>query len=125
MEMPRLPRSASGRWKLAAMIVAGVPVAMLALFTVGEAGTGDLSGLSHLLQLAPLLIVLGAAWRWPLAGGGAMVVIALILSAVYAVLASDNIATAALIATELLFFAPAIASGLLFVHAGRLEAREQ
>lgn len=41
-----------------------LPIGFLLFFTVGEVLSGDLSGLGHLLQLAPFLVLFVLIARW-------------------------------------------------------------
>lgn len=100
-------------------------VAVLMLFVVGEAGGGDLSGLQHVVQLAPLVLIVAAAWRFPTVGGGLLVVLSLVLSLVlivgYPVWALDReISPPGIVLVEALLLLPPLASGLLFLAAGRM-----
>jgi hypothetical protein len=115
---PGPPRFSGRALKLAAYVAALPAVGVLLLFAFGEMGAGDLSGLQHLVQLAPLALLLAAAWRFPLAAGAALVAVSLLLAVAYPFAVSvDEPATIALVA--LLFFAPPLVSGVLFILAGR------
>ncbi|MDA0365842.1 MAG: hypothetical protein O3B31_14195 [Chloroflexi bacterium] len=96
-------------------------VAVLVLFVVGEAGGGDLSGLQHVVQLAPLVLIVAAAWRFPTVGGGLLVVLSLVLIVGYPVWALDReISPLGIVLVEALLLLPPLASGLLFLAAGRM-----
>ena len=43
--------------KIAGLIPLLIPIALLLMLTVGETVRGDLSGLAHLIMLAPLVIL--------------------------------------------------------------------
>lgn len=45
-----------------------IPLAILLLFTLGEVTSGDISGLSHLFQALPLVIIFYLAVKQPLVG---------------------------------------------------------
>ncbi len=105
---------------LAGIALLLVPVAVLVLFTVGETVGGDISGLQHLLQAVPLFVLIAVAWRWPRAGGAAVLVTAVLLAATYALEWRPREMTVQAVAiTELVLFAPPIAAGVLLVLASR------
>ena len=93
------------------------------LFAVGETSGGDITGLQHLVQLLPLAALLAIAWRFPLAGGRLLVAVALVLAAVFPMLAGDSQRISTILLVELLFFAPPLAAGVLFVVAANAEGR--
>jgi hypothetical protein len=106
--------------KVAALVLLGLPAAVLVLFLAGETVGGDATGLQHLVQLAPLAILGGVAWRYPRAGGLALIVIGLVLAVLYPwVFGGFPLSTVVLV--EMLLFAPPIVAGLLFVAAGTHE----
>jgi len=56
-------------WKVAAMILLAFSAGVLLLFTVAETMGGDLSGLGHLIQLLPVVVLMWFGWRNPRLGG--------------------------------------------------------
>jgi len=122
-------RSASGatprpdgrvlRVKILGLMCCTGPLALLLLFAFGEGLIEE--GWGHLLQAAPLAVLVVLAWWRPLLGGGLITVAATTLAVIYAVTAfehDDWLPTAAM------FFGPAIVGGLLFLAAGVIAARD-
>ena len=118
--------------KIAGLVILVFPIAILLLFTIGETVGGDISGLGHLIQLAPLVILAIFAWKKPDLGGKILVVIAVLLAIIWlapAVLlravGREGMEIGALISTMLfmlLLFVPPIISGLLFIASARKRA---
>lgn len=84
------------------------------LFALGE----GLSGLQHLIEVLPLLLLAAAAWRWPQAAGYALVGIGLVLATVYPFLFS-SFPVATILTVEAVLFVPPIIAGGLFLLAAR------
>lgn len=104
--------------KLAGTGLLAVPIVILALFTVGEVLGGDLSGLQHAVQMAPLLLLAWFSWQRPRLGGIALIGLALLFAVVYFVLSRDFPPGTRLTAGILLFAMPLVA-GILFLLASR------
>jgi len=92
---------------IAALIPLGLQAAVLALFGLGEILAGDLSGAGHLISLLTTLLAAFLAWKRPLEGGIALVVMGLTAAAGYRDITSIGIMSA-----------PQLVSGLLFLTAG-------
>lgn len=112
----------TSRWRLqfAATIVAGLSAAVLVLFLVGETVGGDLSGLQHLVQLAPLVALIALGWRAPRLAGWLLIVIGALIAGAYLWMAEGTNAGAverALVGG--LFLLPPVIGGALFVAASR------
>jgi hypothetical protein len=120
--------------KIAGLIPLLIPIAFLLLFTIAETVGGDISGLGHLIQLAPLVALAIFAWKKPELGGKILVGIALLLAIIYLVstivfgfvyreeMEREGMGIIALIGsmlTMLLLFVPPIISGLLFIASAR------
>jgi hypothetical protein len=112
--------------KVAGLIPLLIPIALLLLFTVAETVGGDISGLGHLIMLAPLLVLAVFAWKKPDLAGKILVVIGVLLAilglaqAVLArVVVGEGMGIGALIGTGLVIYVPIITSGLLFRAAAR------
>jgi hypothetical protein len=95
-----------------------VPVGFFCLFAVGEAASGDLSGLSHLLQALPIVLLGAAALRWPTAAGATLLVIGLGIMVAYAAVTADRFEAATIAIVEVVLAFPVV-SGALLVLAGR------
>jgi hypothetical protein len=101
------------RWLvIAGLVPLGLQVAILLLFGVGEMASGDLSGAGHLLPAAATGLLGLLAWRRPLEGGVALLVVGLLSAAGF----SDPTAL-------LILAAPQIVSGGLFLAGGVLARR--
>jgi hypothetical protein len=68
--------------KLVAIVLIGVPAAVLLLFAVAEMAGGDVSGVQHIPEALLLFALAAAAWRYPrpaglglLVGGAVLLVI--------------------------------------------------
>src|SRR5574341_1891175 len=55
--------------KIAALIPLGWATAILLLFAFGETAGGDWSGLGHLIQAIPIVLLMWLGWKRPLWGG--------------------------------------------------------
>lgn len=123
-----------GLLKKIAMGLLLIPTAILLLFTFGETFGGDLSGLSHLLQLAPLALLIFLAYKKPRIGGILLLAIGLALGVLYPLTAPFKLQTILIVET-LLFLPPVLAGALLILSTGartspqspapRTQAREQ
>ena len=94
-----------------------IPMGFLLLFTLGEVFSGDLSGLSHLLQITPIVFLLILTLKKPLIGGLLVTVISLILGFFYIVRNPSHFG--AIILVESLLFIPMFVSGLLFIATSK------
>lgn len=101
-----------------ALVILLVPISFLLLFTFGEIFSGDISGLSHLIQLAPIIIVLIVALKKPLIGGALFSVISALFGILYLVTVPFNPIT--ILIVELVLFLPPFIAGLLFIYSARL-----
>lgn len=99
-----------------------IPIGMLLLFTIGETASDDLSGLSHLIQLIPLLIIVSIAIYRPLIGGILLIVISTILGILYPILAPFNFST--ILSVEAILFLPPFIAGILLVISERMIKNE-
>lgn len=120
--MLRFNRRSPRHLKVAALVAATPTVAVLLLFAFGETSGGDVSGLQHLVQLLPLAVLLALAWRFPLFGGASLVGVALVLGALYPMVAGGSERVSTILLVELLFLAPPLVTGLLFFAAARARA---
>ena len=103
-------------WKVAAMILLGLSAGVLLLFTVAETMGGDLSGLGHLIQLLPVVVLMWFGWRRPRLGGWLLLGLGLFVST------SLYISQAGLqLASLLILVLPILLGGALFLVSARLE----
>lgn len=120
------------RLRLLASALLAVPLGVLLLFGLGEMAEGDLSGVQHLVEAAPLLVLLVAGWRFPRAAGVALLVLGPGLLAVWVLLIATGtfrppvagtapLAMKALLwlAVPLTLFAPPTLAGWLLVRSSK------
>lgn len=115
--------------KIVGLTILLLPIALLLLFTIGETVSGDISGLGHLIQAAPLIVLAIFAWRKACLGGKILVAIASVLviislapTVLLRVMGGEGMGIGALIGTGLLVYIPLIVSGLLFIASARKRA---
>jgi hypothetical protein len=94
-----------------------IPLTVLLLFMFGEVFSGDISGLQHLVQAAPLLFFIFLSVKRPKASGVILVALSLALGFLYAVKAQFEPET--IFAVEFLLFLPPLASGILLIAASK------
>lgn len=98
------------------------PLSFFLLFLFGEIFSGDISGLSHLLQIIPLAIIIFVAYKNALVGGVLLLVVSLLFEILYLLnIPFDPIAT---FIVELLIFVPLIISGILLIRFSKQKNRE-
>lgn len=113
----------ASRWlKALGLIACAIPIAVLLVFAAGE----GLEGWGHLLQAAPLLLLVAVAWWRPLIGGALIALIGLGLTAVFALggPGDPQMDPSAYTFVYAVLLAPAIVGGLLLTVAGWLQTRE-
>jgi cytochrome bd-type quinol oxidase subunit 1 len=113
------------KYKIAGMALLLLPLGILLLFTIGEAVSGDVEGLQHLVQAAPLVLLAVAAWRWPTPIGAILIAVGIGLGVVYVVIARENFHWLTIVLVEAQLFLPAIVAGSVFVLAGRRQGQAQ
>ena len=64
--------------KITALIFLGWTSAILLLFMIGEIVGGEWSGLGHLIQVIPILLLMWLGWKRPLSGGILLLVLGFI-----------------------------------------------
>ena len=79
---------------------------------------GDLSGLQHVVQMAPLLLLAWFSWQRPRLGGIALIGLSLLFTVTYLVISRDFSLSVRLTAGILIFAMPLVA-GILFLLASR------
>lgn len=94
-----------------------IPLSILLLFTFGEVFSGDMSGLSHLIQAAPLLLLILFSIKKPYTGGLLLLIAGFVLGVLYVIWAPLEPQT--ILIVESLLFLPPIISGLLLVLSSR------
>lgn len=114
--------------RIAGLVPLAAEVAILLLFGFGEMGSGDLSGVSHLLPAVAIVLLAILAWLRPLEGGialfaGGAFFIILFLANLAASVPGPGIT--AISSAVMIMALPQIVSGVLFFIAGLLSRRPQ
>ncbi len=112
------------RIKLAASVLLGVPFTVLLVFAVGEMVGGELSGAQHLVQAAPLLLLLVAAWRYPRMVGLLLLGLGALLFGIWLIFFASEadphgIEILGWVVSGLLLFIPPLAAGWLLLRVRR------
>jgi len=106
------------RLQLSATLVGSITVAVLAIFFVGEVGSGDISGLAHTVQLAPLVALLLLGWWRPGVAGALLLAAGSSLAGAYFIETGDSsVARSEQLLVAALFLFPPILAGALFLAA--------
>jgi hypothetical protein len=112
-------RPSSKQLKIAGLVLLAIPALFLAALALGEGVVGgDVWGLQHVAQLAPLVVVAWLAWRQPFWGGVALIALTLVFTVLYFIFIHGFPLTTVLPTLALLFVPPLVA-GVLFVLAAR------
>lgn len=109
--------------KITGLITLIIPIVFLLLFLFGEIIGGDISGLVHLFQVLPLLIIVFIAWKWPRVGGSILVYLGLVLGLIYALTAHFSVQT--IILVELILFLPPVIAGIFFLLSSRSKVQKE
>lgn len=103
--------------KFAAIGILFLPIGFLLLFLIGEVFSGDLTGLGHLIQLLPLLVLAWFGYKNPYWSGVFMSLIGLTFGVIYAMSAGFYLET--ILIVEAVLFLPIFVSGVLLILAGK------
>jgi hypothetical protein len=118
-----LRTSRSRRLQLAATLLGSITVSMLSLFLFGEVFGGDLSGLVHLIQVAPLVALLAFGWWRPGLAGALLLALGGALAAAYGIeMGGSSVSPTEQLLVAALFLMPPLLAGVLFLlaaHASR------
>jgi hypothetical protein len=105
------------RWLLyAGLLVLGLHTAFYLVFAIGESVGGDLSGLSHLVPAAVLILLMFLAYRRPAESGWVLLAMGLVSMILYSGIGRGGFQ----FQTFLLAAAPSLLAGLLFLAAAWL-----
>ncbi len=99
------------------MAILLLPIGFLSLFLFGEVFAGDLSGISHFIQILPVLVLAFVAWKKPFIGGLVMVMASIVMGMLYALDAKFQVATVLLV--ELFLFLPPFIAGILLILSSK------
>lgn len=106
--------------QLASTLIGAVPASLLLLFLVGEVASGEWSGVAHVLQFAPLVLLLGLGWWRPALAGTLLVGIGIVVATAYFVETRDSTVR---LGEQLLvggiFLVPPVLAGSLLLLAAR------
>ena len=94
-----------------------IPLVFLLIFIFGEVFSGKISGISHLIQAAPLLLLIIISNKKPFWGGIIISIISLILGIFYTLRAHFSFQTVLLV--ELFLFIPPFIAGILLIMSSR------
>jgi hypothetical protein len=111
----RAPARKAERRKKIGLALAGVPVAVVGFFAVGEGIGGEAGWWGHLIQFTLLLVVVAAAWHRPRIGGPALVLLG---AGLVGMVVGRDEDLAAQLSTIAILSTPLIVSGVLFTFAG-------
>lgn len=112
-----MQKVSAGALKNIALLILAVPIGFLLLFTFGEVFGGDISGLSHLIQAAPLIILAYLAWKKPFLGGILILAFAIVLAIVFNLMMNDSLTSKLLV--SLILFLPPVVSSILLITASK------
>lgn len=107
----------STRQKMIGISLLSLTLGFLLLFTIGEVLSGDISGLSHLLQIVPILLLLILSFKKPKIAGFLLTSSSLTLGLLYPFRASFNLQ--AIIIVEIILFLPLVLSGIFFMLSAK------
>lgn len=99
------------------------PLVVLFLFLFGEVFSGDISGLGHLVQLIPVILIAFLAWKKPFIGGAILVAAGAILGILY--FANVDFPWQTILIAEVLLFLPPIISGILLICSSFVSKKEK
>lgn len=105
--------------KIVALIFPGLTIVILLLFAVAETTGGDWSGLGHLIQAAPIGLLMWLGWKRPLWGS----IFFLLLSLLVAYFFGNTLPGPAWLGAYLIIVLPLFLSGLLLLGTAGLERK--
>jgi FtsH-binding integral membrane protein len=115
----RMVMQKTRKMKIVALLPSGFVAAILLLFMVGETLGGDWSGLGHLIQLIPVVLLMWLGWKRPLLGGIFLFLLSLLAANSFA----NPFRESEWLAPFLIIVAPLLLSGVLFLGVTVLERK--
>ena len=97
-------------------ILLSIPAIFFLIFAVGEAGGNITSGLSHFIQMVPVVVLPILAWNYPKKTGYILSTLAVILTVLYFLPTGKSINLENILVPLILFVPPFIA-GVFFVKS--------
>lgn len=94
--------------------ILSIPTLFILMFLIGETIGGDITGIGHLFQIIPLIILGLIAYKFPFIGGIFLTVIGATLLALYTILTGLQFPI-----VDVLIFLPIIASGIILIISSR------
>jgi len=112
------------RLKLLATVLLAVPAGVLLLFAIAEVAAGEVSGVQHIPEALPLLLLVVAAWRYPRWAGIALLTVGTMLLGVWLVwiFAGGHTGRGEIVgwfAAAVIFFGLPLVAGWLLLRASR------
>ena len=101
---------------LVGLVIIGLNAALYLLFAVGETVSGDISGLAHMLPFALAALLAFLAWKRPLDGGIALIILGILGTILSPPILRGDITGIAF--TLIYSSGPLIVAGLFFLAAG-------
>ena len=101
-----------------------IPVGLLLLLGIGEMAGGDVSGIQHLVEVAPLVCLGILAWKRPRIGGVILVGLAALLAVLYPLAMGGHFPVWTLLTNDAILFGPAIVAGLFLLAASHKTSSE-
>jgi len=94
-----------------------IPIFFILIFLIGETAGGDISGIGHLFQLIPLILIILIANKYPYWGGLFLIFIGFVLDILYIISSRGNLLASSIVSIFLFF--PLIISGILLASSSR------
>jgi hypothetical protein len=105
--------------KLIGLFFISLPILLLLAFTIGETAGGDISGLQHIVQAIPFILLAILAWKKSTIGGYTIIGISLILALLYCMYPTLGFTKPVRLINAAILFCPLLLGGLLFVLSTR------
>ena len=106
----------SKKYKILGEIFLAIPIIFFLIFAVGEVGENIASGLSHFIQMVPVVVFAILAWNYPKKTGYILSTLAVILTVLYFLPTGKSINLENILIPLILFVPPFIA-GVFFIKS--------
>lgn len=101
------------KYKTLGLLILLVPIVFISLFLIGETVGGDISGLGHLAQLIPLLLLAFLAFKYPYPIGILLIYLGVVSAFLYALFSGFPLIT--IIIVNAVLFLPLSVSGFFLL----------